>query len=222
MATENEPSTSDGTEETRPSKKTGMSTRRKYAIAAGSAAIFATGVVLGVGATHYASGIPSAAAAAKSPSHLPAADSSKQADRGASEWNPFQELRGMRRQMDRMFDDMTTHFRQEPRLGGFADDSDYSLSLQLKDVKDHYEVHARLPDVKATDVKVSLLDDQTLKVQVTDKTTESEKTNGTNAASDITEWGQYEQIIELPGPVKSKHMEVDQAKHELLVTLPKA
>ena len=35
-------------------------------------------------------------------------------------------------------------------------------------------------------------------------------------------WGQYAQIIPLPAPVKGEQMKIDQLKHELLITLPKA
>jgi HSP20 family molecular chaperone IbpA len=127
----------------------------------------------------------------------------------------------MQLNMDRMFDQMTSHFGQRPRQAVHADEPNYSLSLRLKDVKDHYEVRARLPDAEASDVKVSLLDNQTLKVDVNDRSNESASTKGTNVGSDITEWNHYDEIIELPGPVKSEHMKVDRAKHELLVTLPK-
>ena len=196
--------------------------RRKLAIAAGSVAIFAAGTLLGIGLTHHAYAIPSAAAATKSPSEPPAADGSKQADNGSAEWNPLQDIRDMQLNMDRMFDEMTTHFGQQPRQSALADSPSYSLSLRLKDVNDHYEVRARLPDAKASDVKVSLVDSRTLKVDVSDRSNETANTTGSNAGSDITEWNHYEEIIELPGPAKSEQMKVDRANRELLVTLPKA
>ena len=122
--------------------------------------------------------------------------------------------------MDRLFDHMTDQFRLEPRLSWFKDNPGYSLSLRVQDLKDHYEVRAYLPNAKASDVSASLLDKQTLKVEVANKTSETAKTKAAN--EQITQWGQYAQIIQLPAPVKSEQMKIDQAKHELIVTLPKA
>ena len=38
----------------------------------------------------------------------------------------------------------------------------------------------------------------------------------------MTEWGQYEQTIQLPVPVKTGQMKIERKDHELLITLPKA
>ena len=126
----------------------------------------------------------------------------------------------MQLHVDQMFDRMTTQFRLEPRLSLFSDNPGYSLSLRVQDLKDHYEVRAYLPNAKASDVNVRLLDKQTLKVEVSNKSSETSKQK--NANGTITEWGQYAQIIQLPAPVKSEQMKIDQPHHELLITLPKA
>jgi HSP20 family molecular chaperone IbpA len=135
-------------------------------------------------------------------------------------WNPFQEIRDMQLRVDRMFEDMSTQFRHEPRLSLFPDTPGYSLSLKVQDLKDRYEVRAYLPNAKAADVKVSLLDKRTLKVEITNQTTSG--SNEQKGSERVTEWGQYAQTIELPAPVKSEQMRIDQPTHELIVTLPKA
>ena len=60
----------------------------------------------------------------------------------------------------------------------FADSPGYSLSLHVQDLKDHYEVRAYLPDAKSSDVNVSLLDKQTLKVEVGNKSTTNLEAEG--------------------------------------------
>ena len=126
----------------------------------------------------------------------------------------------MQLRMDRMFNRMTDQFRLEPSLSLFKEQPGYSLSLRVQDLKDRYEVRAYLPNAKASDVSASLLDKQTLKVEVDHKTTEVTKAKGENGQ--VTQWGEYAQIIQLPAPVKSEAMKIDQANHELIVTLPKA
>jgi HSP20 family molecular chaperone IbpA len=194
---------------------------KRSIMAIGGAAILAIGVLLGFVITKYATGIPIAAAATKSPQNLPPpVVSSAQSSAGSVEWNPFQEIRDMQLHMDQMFDRMNSQFRLEPRLSLFTDNPGYSLSLRMRDLKDHYEVHAYLSDAKASDVNVSLLDKQTLKVEVSNKSTETSSQKAESAS--VTEWGQYAQIIHLPVAVKSEQMKIDHANHELLVTLPKA
>jgi len=139
---------------------------------------------------------------------------------GQAEWNPFQEIRDMQAQMDQMFSQMSAQFRMEPRLNFFQENPGYSLSLNVQDLKDRFEVRAYLPDAKASDVNVSLKNNQTLKVQVSNKST---GTSGQkNANTSVTEWGQYEQTLQLPAPVKTDQMKIDRRGHELIITLPKA
>ena len=193
---------------------------KKSQLAIGAAAILAVGLLLGHAVTKYTAGIPVAAAATKSPKNLPpTAVAPGKPSAGVAEWNPFQELRNMQLQMDQMVNSMTTEFRTEPRLSFFNDTPGYSLSLHVRDLKDHYEVRAFLPDAKSSDVNVSLLDKQTLRVEVGNKSTETSKQKGANDS--VTEWGQYAQIISLPAPVKGEQMKIDRPNHALLITLPK-
>jgi HSP20 family molecular chaperone IbpA len=194
---------------------------RKSTLALASVAILAGGILVGIRATRYVAGIPTANAATEHAAATPArSGTQKSVDEVTHAWNPFQEIRDMQRHMDQMFDQMTTNFHLAPGMGAFSDSPGYSLSLNLRDLKDHYEVRAYLPDAKASDVKVSLLDKQTLKVEVSNTSKPSVAQGG--HGSTVTEWGQYAQIIRLPAPVRSEQMAVDQPHHELIVTLPKA
>ena len=196
---------------------------RRSVVAAGSAGILAVGLLLGMGVTRYASAAPSARAATRTSSKLAAADQQQSSDSGTTEWNPFQAIRNTQQGMDQMFDQMVAQLRQRPPLSAFADESPgYSLSLRLKDAKDHYEVRGHLPETGSSNVKVSLLDNQTLKVEVEEKATQETSSKSNAASSEITKWGQYEQILELPGPVQGKDLQIDRVNGDLLVTLPKA
>jgi HSP20 family molecular chaperone IbpA len=230
METENPQSTSTSSEGASPSAPTNQVEAshpqhrglRRSTLIIGGVAILALGMLVGIGTTKYVAGIPTAAAATTSrTNHGPTPTAQPaQAPPGAAAWNPFREIRDMQLQMDRMFDQMTSQFRLEPRLALFPDNPGYSLALRVQDLKDHYEVRAYLPNAKASDVNVSLLDKQTLRVQVSNKTTEAVNQKGTK--EHVTEWGEYAQIIPLPTPVKGEQMKIDQPTHELIVTLPKA
>ena len=111
--------------------------------------------------------------AAKQP--VPAASPARNSG-GPAEWNPFQEIRDTQLHMDKMFNQMSTRFRMEPRLEIFNEDPGYSLSLNVQDLKDRFEVRAFLPNAKTSDVNVSLVNNQTLKVEVRNKSTETSAT----------------------------------------------
>ena len=126
----------------------------------------------------------------------------------------------MQLHMDQMFDWMTAQFHAEPKLSLFPENPGYSLSLRVQDMKDHYEVRAYLPNANASDVNVKLVNNRMLQVDVTNKNTQP--AGQKNAGTQVTEWGEYAQTIQLPAAVKTEQMKIDHQKHELLITLPKA
>ena len=135
-------------------------------------------------------------------------------------WNPFQEVRKMQAQMDQMFNQMNQQFMGMPALNGFNRVPGYSLSLNARDLKNKYQVEAYLPDAKASDVHVSLQNHRTLTVRVNSKQTEKQCKN--NLTTTVAQWGQYQQEIQLPSPVKAGQMKITRKGHELIITIPKA
>lgn len=134
-------------------------------------------------------------------------------------WDPFREMRSLQAEMDEMFRRSIARFRQSPRMNSFADDAGYSLSLDVRDLKDRYEVRAFLPDAKAADAKVKL-ERNRLEVEVTHRQTE--KPQGNKGPDPVTGWGRYIQTVELAGALKSDQMKVERKEHELLIIIPKA
>lgn len=132
------------------------------------------------------------------------------------QWDPFQEIQRMQAQMDQEFNQMFQQFRTQPQFNTFQGNPNYSLSLNVQDLKDHYEVRAYLPDAN----HVTLENGQTLKVEINNK--QSSASSQKNQTSQVAEWGQYEQVIQLPGPVKADQMKVKHEGHELIITIPKA
>jgi HSP20 family protein len=139
---------------------------------------------------------------------------------GLETWNPFQEMRDMQAQIDQSFDQMFVRFHADPQFSSFKDYPGYSLSLDVRDLKDRYEVQADLPDAKASDVHVTVKNGQTLNVEVSRK--ETETSDQKNKAASMIELGQYDQTIQLPSPVKADLMKIQREGHELTITIPKA
>ena len=130
--------------------------------------------------------------------------------------DPFQSIRDLQTRMDKSFEQIFQEFYAEPKFNIFKDNPGYSLSLDVRDLKDHYEVRAYLPDSKTPDVHVSLKNRQTLDVSVSSKQT-TKSSDQKNGASEVSELGQCEQMIELPSPVKSDQMKVKHVGQELVI-----
>jgi HSP20 family molecular chaperone IbpA len=204
------------TDEKRPTGTTSKST-----IVIVGVITLAAGVLIGLTVTKSMGGNPApAVTTAKIATNQMSSVASAPNPAGWDEWNPFQGMRDMQSQMDQMFNRMFERFRQEPSLRGFNELPGYSLSLDVRDLQDRFEVRAYLPDAKASDVNVSLENNRTLKVSVGSKSTEA--TGGKNASTRVTEWGQYEQVIQLPASAKADQMKIEHNGHELLITIPKA
>ena len=101
----------------------------------------------------------------------------------------------------------------------FKNDTGYSLSLDVRELKDRYEVRAWLPDAKASDANVKL-EGNRLEVAVTNHPTTGQQ--NINSPVQTEAWGQYTQEVELAGKLNSSQMKVDHQNHELLITIPKA
>jgi HSP20 family molecular chaperone IbpA len=106
------------------------------------------------------------------------------------------------------------------RNPGFQDHPGYALSLEVRDLKNSYQVRADLPDASAADVHVSVKDQQTLDVVVDNHT--ARIADQKNAETSLSGWGQYEQMIRLPSPVRADQMTIRRAGHELDISVPKA
>ena len=111
-------------------------------------------------------------------------------------------------------------FRTNSEFDKFEGYPGYSLSLDVRDLKDHYEVLAYLPDAKPSDAKVSLNNGRTLDVQVNRQSVET--IGQKNAATSLAEWSRYQQEIQLPTPAKAGGLKVQREGHELVITIPKA
>ena len=135
-------------------------------------------------------------------------------------WNPFTDMERMQEQIDRAIRDATEKFSFAPGMDMFKPDAGYSSSFDLRDRKDHYELHAYLPDVNPSDVTVKIDNDQTLRVSV--KQQKQQTKNTKNGSARMTELGEYEQVVTLPEPVRSQDMKVNRNGHEIVVTIPKA
>ena len=192
-----------------------------------SLAALAIGLLAGIAFMQYKTRLVAAAAPAASvpPSAVPRAALPPDANFPAlGQWDPFAEMRRMQQEMDRAFNNSIAQLHRQPPFNAFPDAPGYSLSLDVREFKDRFEVHAALPDAKANDIHVKLDDDRTLTVEVGNKAENSTNQTGPQGSTATTaeEWGDYSQTIQLPSPVEASRMKTEHKDHELVIILPKA
>lgn len=98
-------------------------------------------------------------------------------------------------------------------------DAGFASSIDVRDKGDHYEVHAFLPGADVNSVKVTADSNNVLRVAATQ--TKQEKKNIGGSEEMMKEFGDYEQLVTLPGPAQINQMKVDRKEHEVVVTIPK-
>jgi len=177
------------------------------------------GVIIGVGTTTYVHRTAKARPADQTVQASPTVAAPKASTQSqTAEWNPFEEMQQMQARMDRMFQESFGRLQASPEMDVFQNPAGYSLSLKVRDLKDHYEVRALLPDTKAADANVTLKGNE-LEVSVTDKQANQSSSKSGQVAS--SEWGRYVETLQLAGNLDRDGMKVEHKEHELLITIPK-
>ena len=140
----------------------------------------------------------------------------------ASRWDDWdrdvlEQMNRMRQEMDRIFGQAFSEFRNRAEFKEFFDQAQFGSSLDLQEESDKYVVRAYLPDRDIDNVNVSVEGD-VLKLDAQSEDTRQEEGDG----SFFSRKSQYSQALSLPGPVQADKMTVERKENMLVVTLPKA
>jgi HSP20 family molecular chaperone IbpA len=140
----------------------------------------------------------------------------------ASHWDDWdrdvlEQMNRMREEMDRIFGQAFSEFRNLPEFKEFFDQAQFGSSLDLQEEGDKYVVRAYLPDRDVNNVNVSVEGD-VLKLEAQGEDTREEQGGGAH----LSRKAHYSQVLSLPGPVHADQMTVERKESMLIVTLPKA
>jgi HSP20 family protein len=143
---------------------------------------------------------------------------------GSGSWHPWQEMRQMQHQMNRMFEDAYSRMRSElssshpqTQSSPFVTES----KVTVNDQKHDYVVTADMPGVKKGDVNVSL-DGRLLRISAQSRSEENLKGKHGKVVGEETYASSYQRALTLPGPVDASGMHTSFKDGVLTVTVPKA
>lgn len=126
--------------------------------------------------------------------------------------SPFEELERMRRDMDRLFQDLTEGIFREPRAGVFP-------LVNVTEGGDNYYVRAELPGMKAEDLDISVTGNSLSIAGERRIRAEDEKANYHRREREA---GKFSRVISLPAQVDTAKVEASCVDGILTVVLPKS
>jgi HSP20 family molecular chaperone IbpA len=140
----------------------------------------------------------------------------------ASRWDDWdrdvlEQMNRLRQEMDRIFGQAFSEFRNRPEFKEFFDQAQFGSSVDLQEESDKYVVRAYLPDSDINNVNVSVEGD-VLKLEAQGEDSRQQGGDGSFSSKKA----QYSQVLSLPGPVQADKMTVERKENMLIVTLPKA
>jgi HSP20 family protein len=121
-------------------------------------------------------------------------------------WNPYAEMNTLRRQMDRLFDEVAGIAPYEAPQGQPA--------VEFHDDGEHFTLKAQLPGLKPEDIDVSVMRDRVI-LSGEYRQEKKEKTR-----SEFY-YGKFERTIGLPVAVQNSKVKADFTNGILTLTLPK-
>jgi HSP20 family molecular chaperone IbpA len=137
----------------------------------------------------------------------------------AAPWDPMADMQRMQTEMNQFFSRAVSEFGLNQKFLSNRSEPGFASSIDVRDKGDHYEVHAFLPGAEINNVKVTADSNNLLRVSASEsKQQKKESQQGTTLMS---EFGEYQQLVTLPGPARTKDMKVERKEHEVVITVPK-
>lgn len=125
-------------------------------------------------------------------------------------WQPFQEINALRRQMDRMFDEIAG-FNRELK-------ANWMPAIEMQDREDRIILRAEIPGIDAKDLDVQVARDT---VTISGETRQEQQTEDRGFWHSEFRYGKFQRTIPLPVAVENEHVEASYKDGILTLTLPK-
>lgn len=130
--------------------------------------------------------------------------------RGLMVWNPFAELERIRREFDRLLEELVPKEEAVERV--------FAPAVEVYETDSEVVVKAELPGVKKEDVEVTLKDNHLI-IKGEKKEEREEKTETVHRVERV--YGRFERVIALPAEVKTEGVKAEFKDGVLEIRLPK-
>ena len=136
-----------------------------------------------------------------------------------SRWQPFRELSSMRKQMDRLFEDMLS-VGNDDWMGLHSMGGMWTPAVEIEEQDGELLLKAEIPGLNAEDLEVEVSEDRVI---ISGEHKEEKKTEDKDKNYYHSEfhYGKFERVIPLPMAIKTDDIKSDFQKGVLTLTLPK-
>ena len=136
-----------------------------------------------------------------------------------SKWQPFQELSNIRKQMDRLFEDMLS-VGDRDWMGLHGIGGRWTPAVEIEETDKELVLKAEIPGIDAKDLEVEVSENRvTLSGEhKEEKRTEDKKQNYFHSEF---YYGNFQRVIPLPMPIKTDQIKSEFKHGVLTLTMPK-
>lgn len=126
-------------------------------------------------------------------------------------WQPFSEMESLRRQMDRMFDEL---LEINPQPGN----TNWAPAIELKDEQNQVILRAEIPGVEAKDLNIEVTRES---VSIAGEHHAETRTEDKGFYHSELRYGKFQRLVQLPVPVENDQVKAEFKNGILTLILPK-
>jgi HSP20 family protein len=129
-------------------------------------------------------------------------------------WQPFREIESMQRQMDRLFDSMTSTGE-----GSFNGGISFMPAVEMNETSDAIHLKLEVPGLEAKDLDVQVTKEA---VSISGERKSESKTEENGVTRSEFRYGSFRRVIPLPAQIQNDKVEAEFKNGVLTLNLPKA
>lgn len=132
--------------------------------------------------------------------------------------NPFEQMQNMQKEMNKIFNNMSSNFSTIPEFEKFFADMNISPLLNIEEKKESYEINLNIPGSDKNSIKISIKNNI---LSVTAKTKKISDKNSSNFLQKEIYEGSFARSITLPADANTNKWSSDYKNGVLTITIPK-
>jgi HSP20 family protein len=132
-------------------------------------------------------------------------------------WQPWQEMDSLRRQMDRLFDDLI-HTSSNLSLLPKTTEATWAPAIEIKETDNEVVLKAQIPGVETKDLDIQVTQDT---VSIAGEKQEEAKFEEKGIFRSEFRYGQFQRLIPLPASINNEQVKSEFKDGILTLTLPK-
>ena len=134
-----------------------------------------------------------------------------------SKWQPFPELSSMRKQMDRLFEELLS-VGDSDWMGLHGLGGRWTPAVELEETETELVLKAEIPGIEAQELEVEVGEER---VTISGEHKHKKRSEDKNYFHSEFHYGKFERVVPLPIPIKTDEIKSEFKQGILTLTLPK-